>query len=81
MNHKCLLTIVSVAACMIAGCDSSTTSHPVQYDSSSPYAPSSQTQRDIDAMSGTAADKASAKDAVRRFNEAAAARGEKPTGL
>lgn len=51
------------------------------YDSSSPYAPSPQTRREIDRMSGTAAEKSAAKDAVRRFNEAAAKRGERPTGL
>lgn len=51
------------------------------YQSNSPYAPSARTSRDIDKMSGTAAEKAAAKDAVRRFNEAAAKRGDRPTGL
>jgi hypothetical protein len=51
------------------------------YESSSPYAPSAQTRYEINQMEGTAAEKARAMDAVERFNRAAAARGERPTGL
>ena len=65
----------------IYGCSDVERSTSAEYDSDSPYAPLPQTSREIDEMRGTASEKAAAKDAVRRFNEAAAKRGERPTGL
>lgn len=65
----------------MSGSGSSGSSGSSTYESSSPYAPSAQTRYEINQMEGTAAEKARAMDAVERFNRAAAARGERPTGL
>ncbi len=67
----------AITLVMLAGCGSADTGS----QSNSQFDPSAQSVRDIENMEGSRADKEAAKDAVRRFNEAAAARGEGPTGL